>query len=287
MKLTLRLIDNLEKLLRGEPLPYSALARSMSDPLLREGLLTIEYHGTKRLLRVPSKDALMSALPRFNEALTDIDTAKRILTGDDSRAAQAGLSGNSKIRSKRSCPGFLVNSFSPLQCTLNGVPFSVNPPEGSAVYIADWETFVPPAAALIVGVENMENFLMIRRHRELIESFLANEETDILFAARYALSSDLAEWLRIIPNRYLHFGDFDLAGIDIFLTQFRPVVGNRGSFLIPSDIEARISHGSRHRYDEQYPRYGNLTTTDPDLMRLIDIIHRHRRAYDQEGYIEH
>lgn len=287
MKLTLRLIDNLEKLLRGETLPYSSLAKSMSDSLLREGLLTIEFHGTKRLLRMPSKDALMAALPRFNEALTDIDTAKRILTGDDSRAAQAGLSGNSKIRSKRSCPGFLVNSFSPLQCTLGGVPFSVNPPEGSAVYIADWESFVPPAAALIVGVENMENFLMIRRQRELIESFPFNGETDILFAARYALSSDLADWLRMIPNRYLHFGDFDLAGIEIFLSQFLPAVGDRGSFLIPSDIETRISHGSRHRYDEQYSRYANLTTTDPDLTRLIGIIHRHRRAYDQEGYIEH
>ncbi|MCM1297041.1 MAG: hypothetical protein NC311_15995, partial [Muribaculaceae bacterium] len=269
MILTLRLIDNLEKLLRGEPLPYSAIPRSISDSLVREGLLTIEFHGTRRLLRVPNKTALMSALPRFNEALTDIDTAKRILTGDDSRAAQAGLSGNSKIRSKRSCPGFLVNSFSSLQCTLDGIPFSVNPPEGSAVYIANWESFVPPTTALIVGVENMENFLMIRKQRALIESFMKSEETGILFVARYALSSDLTEWLRIIPNRYLHFGDFDLAGIDIFLTQFLPAVGDRGSFLIPSDIESRISLGSRHRYDEQYSRYANLTTTDPDLTRLL------------------
>ncbi|MCM1491194.1 MAG: hypothetical protein NC095_10280 [Muribaculum sp.] len=285
MRLTLRLIDNLEKLLRGEPLPYSALAGSMSEPLLREGLLTIEFHGTKRLLRVSNKAALVSALPRFNEALADLDSAKCLLQGDDSRAAQAEMSGNSKILSKRSCPGFLVNSFAPLQCTLDGSPFPVYPPEGSAVYIADWKSFVPPAAALIVGVENMENFLMIRRQKELLEPFLTDGETGILFAARYALSSDLAEWLRIIPNRYLHFGDFDLAGIDIFLSQFLPAVGDRGSFLIPDDIETRIARGSRHRYDEQYSRYSNLTTAYPDLDRLIDIIHRHRRAYDQEGYI--
>lgn len=286
MRLTPRLIETLRRLIDGETVAYSSLAASLSGPLVREGLLTIVHHGTRRLLRAPDPDALRMELPRYNEALGNLDIAAEIADGNGSRALQAGVSGNSKTRASRSCPGFLVNTYENVECRLNGNPISINPPAGCAIYIADWKTFMPPTSVLIVGVENMENFLLAQKQRRLIESFMRAEETGVLFVARYAFSSDLAEWLRMIPNRYLHFGDFDLAGIEIFLTQFRPAVGDRGSFLIPDDIDARISHGSRQRYDEQYTRYAGLSTTDPDLGRLIGIIHSHRRAYDQEGYIE-
>lgn len=173
-----------------------------------------------------------------------------------------------------------------MECLLNAKAFTIAPTEGSAIYIADWESFIPPVNALVVGVENMENFLKIRHQENLFSSCLRQDKTQILFVARYAFSSDLTQWLRLIPNRYLHFGDFDLAGINIFLTQFQPAVGERGSFLIPSDIEERLRHGSRQRYDEQYSKYQQFTTTDTDLNKLITMIHRYRRCYDQEGYIE-
>lgn len=285
MRLTPRLIEILQRLIEGEAVAFSSLSKSLSGLLVSEGLLTITYHGTRRLLRAPNPDALKMALPRFNEALCNLDIAGEIADGHGSRALQAGASGNSKTRATRSCPRFLVNTYEDVECQFNGQSISINPPMGSATYIADWKTFIPSASILIVGVENMENFLMIRKQRKLIESFMRAEETGVLFVARYAFSSDLTEWLRMIPNRYLHFGDFDLAGISIFLSQFKPVVGDRGSFLIPDDIETHISHGSRQRYDEQYARYSGLTTDDPELIHLIGIIHNHRRAYDQEGYI--
>lgn len=286
MRLTARLIENLKRLIEGEDVAFSSLSKSLSGPLVCEGLLTIAYHGTRRLLRAPNPDALKMALPRFNESLSNLDIAKEIVNGNGARALQASVSGNSKTRAVRSCPGFLVNTYENVECMLNGNHISINPPIGSTAYIADWETFIPPVSVLIVGVENMENFLMIRKHKELIESFMRADETGVIFVARYAFSSDLTEWLRMIPNRYLHFGDFDLAGIDIFLNQFKPAVSDRGSFLIPNDIEDRICHGSRHRYDEQYSRYANLSTQDPELTHLISIINRYRRTYDQEGYIE-
>ncbi len=59
----------------------------------------------------------------------------------------------------------------------------------------------------------------------------------------------------------------------------------RASFLIPTDIEQRLLHGSAERYREQYPRFRNLTTYIPSLQKLIYLIHRYRRGYDQEGYI--
>lgn len=286
MKLTLRLIENLRKLVAGDALAYSAIPKSIAEPLVREGALSVEYHGSRRRLRTPNPGALIASAARYNESLRDLDAAERMLLGDCSRAEQAALTGNSKTRSERSCPGFLVNSYQKVECSLNGWPFTVEPPQGSAVYVSDWETFVVPSGALIVGVENMENFLQVRQQEWLLRQFMKPDESSILFVARYALSSDLGKWLERIPNRYIHFGDFDLAGIDIFLNQFLPYVGDRGSFLIPSDIDQRLRNGSRQRYDDQYAKYANLRASEPSLNYLISLIHHYRRGYDQEGYIQ-
>lgn len=220
MKLSLRLIENLQRLLKGESIPYSALPKSLVDSLEGEGLLYVAHHGTRRVLSAPNLQALAGALPQYNEALSDLEAAAGLLTEDNSRAAQAALSGNSKTSGRRSMPGFLVNSYSRLVCELCGNPFVIEPSEGSAVYVADWQSFVPPASTLIIGIENTENFLRIRKQKKLFDDCLLKDESEILFVSRYAFSSDLMNWLAAIPNRYVHFGDFDLAGIAIFLNQF-------------------------------------------------------------------
>lgn len=286
IKITSRLIDNLRDIIEGKSIAYSSLPKSLISPLIHEGLLSIQVHGSKKSLRCNNPEALKSALPEYNEALSDLDSAE-FLIKTHTRADQAAMSGNSKLRSERSCPGFLVNAYEKIDCQLNGNPFALNPPEGSAMYIADWQNFIVPEDILVVGVENMENFLKIREQRKLVDSFLTAEERSVMFVARYAFSSDVMHWLERIPNRYLHFGDFDLAGISIFLSEFKPHVDNRGSFMIPADIGYRISQGSRERYDAQYAKYSTLNTDDSDLKSLISLIHRYRRCYDQEGYIDH
>lgn len=62
----------------------------------------------------------------------------------------------------------------------------------------------------------------------------------ILFVSRFPQSLDLRLWLKDIPNSYVHFGDFDIYGIQIFLTEFQKYLGERSSFLIPVDIEERL-----------------------------------------------
>lgn len=286
MKLSLRLIENLQLLLNGESIPYSALPKTLVDSLEGEGLLYIAHHGTRRILSAPNLQALAGALPQFNEALSDLKAAAGLLTEDNSRAAQAALSGNSKTSGRRSMPGFLVNSYSRIVCELCGNPLVIEPSEGSAVYVADWQSFVPPESTLIIGIENTENFLRIREQTKFFDVCLLEDESEILFVSRYAFSSDLTNWLEGIPNRYIHFGDFDLAGISIFLNQFKPHVEERGSYLIPPDIERRIRRGSRLRYDNQYVKYKDVSSNDADINRLISLIHKYRRTYDQEGYIK-
>ena len=238
------------------------------------------------------------------------------------RAELVEAFGDSKMRAIRSCPGFPVNVYQPLSVELGPADQSgkrprllLGPVEGAFTFISDWQNFRIPADVLVVGVENMENFRKVSLQRHLFEGYGAGgegcgdgfgdgcdgcggREAPILFVSRYPQSGDLVAWLKSIPNRYLHFGDFDLAGISIFLTEFRipidgtPDSGGRTEFFIPDGIENLLAKGSPERYQDQIERFQtqverllSLAPHDTRLHRLVSLIHTHRRGYDQEGLL--
>lgn len=284
MKITTALIDKLIRLAGGESLPASQLRGEWVDELLREGILVSTSHGSRRTLRAPQSQPFCRALAALDERLTDLNQMQEMLLSEEtSRAEQAAATGNSKLLTIRSCPGFPVNSYELIVCSLYGEEFVVNPQEGSFLFVADWQEFRIPEDVVVVGIENMENFRFIRRQHTLFEQSIGSER--LLFVSRYPQSTDLASWLQLIPNRYVHFGDFDLAGIHIFLTEFHVHLGARSSFLIPEDLEVRLSRGSRERYDNQYQRFRQLECDIHSLQHLIDLINKLHRCYDQEGYI--
>ena len=272
---------SIQALLAGELVAGSRLNSKLLDELLAEGLLLVVSRGSRKSYR--ARDA--EALKRF---LVDKDERYRLLevNASDSRATMAAETGNSKLVMVRSCPGFPVNSYEPIECFLDENPFVVNPQEGSFLFVSDWEKFTIPEDTVVIGVENMDNFRMIRKQRTFFEKYLHNHDLSdkVLFVSRYPQSTDLRKWLCSIPNH--HFGDFDLAGINIFLFEFQQYLGKeRSSYLIPADIESRLKFGSRKRYDEQCNRFKDIKSDILELQQLIDLIHHERKAYDQEGYI--
>ena len=266
-------------LLAGEKIASSRIPKALRETLLSEGLIIVTVHGSRKSVR--ALDA-----GRLKQFLIDNDEKFRILDveGKTSRAEQASSTGNSKLVSVRSCPGFPVNTYEPIECELNGETFVIHPANGSFTFICDWQSFSIPEDVIVVGIENMENFRLVQRQKYLFEECLGGNK--LLFVSRYPQSTDLREWLKSIPNRYVHFGDFDLAGIKIFQTEFERHVGERASFMIPSDIEDRIKNGSSKRYDDQFSHSGNISSKDPGVQALIDIINKYRKGYDQEGYID-
>lgn len=270
---------SIKALLKGEQVAGSKISSQLTDELMAEGLLSVVARGSRKSYRARDTDAL-------RRYLIDKDESYRVLEIDvsDSCASMARDTGNSKLAAVRSCPGFPINCYEPIACRLNGSPWMVNPQEGSFLFVADWKTFVIPEDVIVVGIENMENFRKIRQQRALFSSELGLHR--LLFVSRYPQSTDLRSWLCSIPNHYIHFGDFDLAGISIFLTEFHAHLGERSSFLIPKDIEQRLANnGTEQRYNAQYQKFKNLTTHIPALQNLIDAINKYRRGYDQEGYI--
>ena len=269
--------DLLQRLVSGESVAASSLRKDVAAELLDEGLLTIITHGSRRSYAAIDTEALRKFAESHYGGFSFV--GKDGLT----RAEMASETGNSKLVMVRSCPGFPVNSYEPIACTMNDREFIVNPGDGSFVFVADWQKFKIPEDVIVVGIENMENFRMIRQQRGLFEQIIGSQR--LVFVSRYPQSSDLRSWLKIIPNRYIHFGDFDLAGINIFLTEFNSYLGNRSSFLIPLDIEERLAKGSKERYNDQYQKFKSINSNIPDIQHLIDLINKYHRCYDQEGYI--
>lgn len=284
MKITSSLIDKLIRLRSGESLPSSALRGEWVEELLSDGVFISRSHGSRSSIIAASPETLEQSLRHTDERLGNLDKMKETLDTESTRSGQAAETGNSKLVTTRSCPGFPVNSYEPITCSLSGKELVVNPQEGTFLFIADWHSFAIPDDVTVVNIENMENFRLIHRQQSLFASALAGKR--LLFVSRYPQSSDLRTWLQIIPNQYIHFGDFDLAGIHIFLTEFQKHLGTRASFLIPQDIEQRIKHGSAERYNDQYSKFCHLTSNIPTLQQLIDMLHKYHRCYDQEGYIE-
>ena len=271
--------------MHGESVASSAIRKDFADILLNEGLITVNAHGSRRSYSAINISSLKIFLQSQYEELKNIDN-DIILSNMEtiSRAEQAVSTGNSKIYSVRSCPGFPINSYERICCKLKDNEFVVNPQEGSFLFVTDWKNFAIPQDVIVVGIENMENFRMIRRQKKLFDEAIGDSK--ILFVSRYPQSSDLRSWLQQINNRYVHFGDFDLAGINIFLTEFHKYIGNRSSFLIPSDIKRRLENGSTKRYDNQWKKFNSLKTEITELQILIDLINTSHKCYDQEGYIE-
>lgn len=281
MKKTKVLLDKLLMLAQGKTLPISSLKGEWFEQMQQDHILIAVTHGSRRSLRVANEQIFRSYLDSQYDIRDLEKTYELLLLSEADRGTQVNLTGDSKFIQQRSCPGFMVNSYSPIPARLNGKGIIIAPEEGSMLFIADWQNFVIAEDVLVVGVENMENFRLIREQK-----YLFPENKRILFASRYPQSTDLREWLFNIPNTYIHFGDFDLAGLHIYETEFYKYLGARASFLIPKDIDIRIRNGSIKRYNDQYQKFKNYTPSDERLLPLFNTINRYHRCYDQEGYIE-
>lgn len=288
MKVTKGLMDKLIALRDGESLPASGLKGEWVDELIRDGILVSSSRGSRSSVRVVDGDSFAKAIARVDERFSNLEKTRALLvnegaSNDALRAFQASDAGNSKLRMMRTFPGFLVNSYEAIDVQLNGRKCVIRPEEGSSVFVSDWEHFVIPSDVTVMGIENPENFRFIRQQKYLFESCLPG--TRLLFVSRYPQSSDLRNWLMGIPNPYVHFGDFDLAGIRIFLSEFHCYLPERSSYLIPSDIEERLRNGSTERFQGNFYENRHLSSDIAELQAFIDLIMKYHKGYDQEGYI--
>ena len=286
MKKTKTLLKLLIKLADGKFIPASSLNTEIAQQMLQDRILVVVPHGSYQSLRATDVNTFRHYLASQYD-IRDLEAQLSLMENEQiDRASQVRVSGDSKMIRHRTFQGFLVNSYQSMPATLNGKPITIQPPEGSYMFISDYEHFLIPSDVIVVGIENSENFRYIQRQQSFFEQNISSEGR-LLFVNRYPQEQhqDLISWLKSIPNCYIHFGDLDLAGIAIYQNEYFKHLRDKCSFLIPHDYEERISQGSRERYDTQLPQYGNMIIKDDRISDLLSCIHRYHRGYDQEGFI--
>ena len=281
-KLSIANAEKLFKLLNGEPLPSSSLKGELCETLISENI--IQKNGRSRqTLSVNNPDALKTFL--FRE-LGINDLAQYISELKDSesitRSDLVKISNDTKTTKVRTFKGFLVNVLEPIKCTLNGKEIVISPTDGLFTFVADFERFAIPDDIIIIGVENAENFRYIHSQQYLFSDFKC------LFVSRYPQnqSNDLRNWLTSIPNNYLHFGDFDFGGLNIFVNEFKKYLGKRAKFFVPENLESLFEkYGNRNLYYNQQIAF-TIDNQDDEVKYIYALIEKYQKGLEQEALIE-
>ena len=278
MMLPLAIAKQLQLLAQGEQLPASKLKNNVTTELIAEGIISERIAGlTKRTLFITDVAAFNNylhnrwAIDRLEDYIATLQNA------DATRAGLVQVSSDSKVLARRTFKGFLVNAYMPIEATLNDDHITVCPSPGTFQFIYDFEHFVPAADVVIVGVENAENFAFAEKQRYLFQ------DTQTLFVSRYpqGQSRDLIKWLQSVPNHFLYIGDFDFAGINIYLQEYKRHLGERATFFIPDNIEALLEkYGNKALYDQQ--QLNNAVIVEDKLLHLITLIHKYKKGLEQE-----
>jgi hypothetical protein len=265
----------------GTGIPASSMPGTLVMKMVEDAVLYRKQTGrTKALLFVQDVSALQRYLfNHFNIA----DLARYVQSAgaeETTRSEAIAISGDSKWKPVRTFTGFMLNCYIPIPATLHHEPFFVHPVPGTFTFMYDYTGFEPASTVTIVGIENAENFRRVDEQKYLFTDLLP------LFVSRYPQSNDLVKWLQSMANGYLHFGDLDFAGINIFMHEYRRHLGQKASFFIPPGVADLLEKfGSRELYNKQL-HLAREWENEPELNQLMQLFHKHKKVLEQEIFIK-
>jgi len=284
MKLPLSIAQKLLALSAGQAIPAGQMKHVIVDKMVEDGLIFRQRTGAGRALLLLGQIDYLTAYLHNHFGIENLEAYVEVLSrGAQTRSEGITIAADSKIRSIRTFKGFLVNAYEVLSLQLNGKEFSLVPQSGTFQFIYDYEGFIPDPDLKIVGIENAENFRWIEHQQHLFPGFKP------LFLSRYPQSQhgDVIRWLSSIPNDYLHFGDFDFEGMNLYLREYKKHLGVRSRFFVPENLDELIQRkGNRAIYNAQLHHQPVINEeTEPGMVQLMDMLHRHKKVLEQEAMI--
>ena len=288
MKYSAKVISILTRLRDGEQVTAGELSSQQLKTLIQqlEGMGAISFSRKGRLRGfyvAPDKGRFREACARVDSTLKDLDAARMLANGVvASRAERVALFGNSKQESEdRTVKGFTLLADRQLTVQYLGKDYSIGPKAG--LHVVDRNALVLPYEATVIIVENAECLYDLRWISNVKLRF---EDGPFVVLCRFPVCEEAKLWLESLPNRILYFGDYDLAGVRIYESEFKRRLREKISFVIPEDLEDRIrKQGNPSLYAKQVNEgFSGLTSPSGELTGLIDLLHRLQSSYEQEGY---
>lgn len=285
--LTLLVVLRLKRLIAGEVIARSRIECRTIDRLIKERILQVRVKGRScRQVYLPKPAPLYHYLENVY-GIKNLDDYIALLQSESvTRGENILVTADSKATVVRTFQGFLLNTFHPITLTVNGEDRLLQPSPGWFTFVYDYRTLQVPTGVTIVGVENPENFRYIERQKELFK------DINPLFVSRYPQSQhhDFVVWMQTHIHPYLHYGDFDLAGILIYQNEYLKKLGScRCSFLVPDSVEQLLPiYGNRDLYDKQLPLVEQITVAKEEkkVSDLLELIHREHKGLEQEIFIK-
>jgi len=183
---------------------------------------------------------------------------------------------SSKAKISKSLKGLYVSSLHEIDIKLNDEVVRIIPNNGLGYFLFYTQKIELFNDTIIVGVENYQVVWFAKKYKQFFDN------NNILFVVR---NSYMLEWIGGLENEYIHFGDYDLAGISIYLNQIIPKLtqSKKYSMFIPENIDYLIAeHGDIELYEKQ-KQYKDLITDDVKIKALIQSIRNNKKSIEQEG----
>lgn len=287
MKAKLRLNDarSLLSLINGRKVKKGDLSKDLRERLLRANVVAFTQEGVSKFI-TPIRPDLVKSIAAELAGTDDLEgylhTLEKIKAGGHpTRHEAAQLVNDTKAFGTDIMNGIRLNSIEPIIISFDKKEFTIDPPIGTCIEIDEQSLFEIDPELLIVGVENYSTFMRIKDY-----SYLFNDGGHYLFTYRSTFGKNSygkwIDWLKRIPNRYIHFGDLDKGGLKIYIDAFRSVLGERAEFLLPDNYETLIRNGSTKLYNEQYDLALPDVTKDPRIKPLLDAIEKYHKSCEQE-----
>lgn len=266
------------RLQNGEQLnPSEIKAKSLLKQFFEDGVLQKQPLGNRRSAYFCANAGI---LQNYLRVQTDILSLESYIDEFDNIASDGesslGASKSTKDFRLRSLQGFFIKAMNSEIRILGEI---LRPqPQGIQLFVHQPENLQISKTALIVGVENPECFLKFEKLAHLFP------QKELFVIMRY-MSHSPNRWLQTISNNYLHFGDFDPAGLSIYIHEYRKQLpAHRCSYFLPPNIEQLIhQYGLTQLYDQQSYLLKNIDFCQyPETKRLINLLNKHRKGLEQE-----
>ncbi len=279
-KLTISNAKILRKLIEVQIISGSEFkAKKFLEQLKEENILkTQQLNRSQSKIHLINNEDLKSFIKNeFN--IKDLNNYIKVMYKEmSSRSEVIKVSGDSKIKNIQTQTGLYLAGYENVILQIDDKKFNiVNILEGTSLFIHQNTMVGFSEDILIVGVENAENLLQIKKQKYLFKNIPKAK----LFVL---INPTMLKFLETINNEYLHFGDFDLAGISIYETKTKPKI-KKSSFFIPDSIEETIKNGNKELYFKQYEKYKGLKSKNKNIQVLIEIIHKYKKVVEQELFV--
>lgn len=279
MNITIEQAKLLKELSEGKKVPLSRLKARIFQQLIQEQVLLRqkESHGWNVYTDHPQ--SLLNYLYNHYIRCTLDEYIERGQAAP-SRSNNIRMSGDSKLKETELWQGFYFKVSEPIHAQWQGKPLTLLPyPEGIPVFMPQPETQSLPEDVTVVMIENSENFLKIETQLPLFQGLKC------FFVSFYPREqhSYFIEWLQKQPNNYVHYGDFDFAGIHIYQSQYKKYVSGESRYLVPSGLLPLFRrYGKRALYNNQLSLQALIKADEPGISELLEIIKREHKGLEQE-----